>query len=87
MGIYAPDGRLGFNIVGIGHKHLRAIAEKLELIGHLEIDPSARCCGTQSGAIDFESFASSFSSFNSFLDVKMTAKTHPQKVFAVQKLN
>jgi hypothetical protein len=84
--ILQPKGRIGFNVVGIGHKDLRAIADKFELIGHLEINPSAQCCGTQGGAVSFESFASSFSDFNSFLDVKMTAKTHPNKVFSVQKL-
>ena len=82
----APGNRLGFDVVGIEHKHLRVIADKFELIGHLDINSLAQCCGSQTGAVDFESFASSFSDFNSFLDVKMTARTHPKKVFSVQKL-
>ena len=83
---YAPENRIGFNVVGLDQKHLRTIAEKFEPIGHLDINSSARRCGSQGGAVDFESFASSFSNFNSFLDVKMTAETHPNKVFPVQKL-
>jgi hypothetical protein len=84
--ILQPKGRLGFNVVGIGHKNLRAIADRFEVIGHLEINPSAQSCGSQGGAVDFESFSYPFDNFNDFLGAKMTAKTRPMKVFAVQKL-
>ena len=84
--VYAQTGRIGFNVVGIGHKHLLAIANRFERIGRFEISPAARCCGTQGGAVGFDGFASNFCDFNSFLDVKMTSKTHPKKVFPVQKL-
>lgn len=86
MGRIAPSSRLGFNVVGISHKDLRAFADKFELVGNLKINPSAQCCGTQRGAVNFESFADSFRSFNSFLDVKMTAKTHPNNVFPIRTL-
>ena len=84
--ILQPTIRLGFDVILIIHKDLRAIANKFDVIGHLEISPLAQCCGSQGGAVDFESFSSSFDNFNDFLGAKMTAKTRPTKVFAVQKL-
>lgn len=84
--ILQPTSRLGFDVIGIGHKDLRAIANKFDVIGHLEINPSAQCCGSQGGAVDFESFSYPFGNFNDFLGAKMTAKMRPMKVFAVQKL-
>ena len=84
--IIEPTSRIGFNVVGIIHKHLLAIADKFERIGHLEIKQEAQCCGAQSGAVDFESFASGFSDFNNIIGVKKTAKTHPRQVFSVQQL-
>ena len=84
--ILQPKNRLGFDVIGIGHKDLRAIANKFDVIGHLEINPSAQCCGSQGGAVDFESFSHTFDNFNDFPGAKMTAKTRPMKVFAVQKL-
>ena len=39
------------------------VANKFDVVGHLEINPSAQCYGSQGGAIDFESFSSSFDSF------------------------
>lgn len=89
-GIYEPPNfpeyKLGFNVVGVNHKDLRKFADRFELIGHLEIALTAQCCGTQGGAISFESFTSNFRDFNSFFDVKMTTKTHPRSVFPVSKL-
>ncbi|SFQ56504.1 hypothetical protein [Hymenobacter arizonensis] len=84
--IIEPKSRLGFNVVGITHKDLLPIADKFEHIGHFEIKPSAQCCGTQTGAVDFESFASTFSNFNNIIDIKKTAKTHPKQVFSVIQL-
>ena len=84
--ILQPKSRLGFDVIGIGHKDLRAIANKFDVIGHLEINTSAQYCGSQGGAVDFESFSYPFDNFNDFLGAKMTAKTRPMKVFAVQKL-
>jgi hypothetical protein len=81
-----PHRRIGFDVVGMDDKQLRSIAGHFEIIGHLEIAPAAQCCGSQTGATSFESFASSFGDFKSFLDEKMTARTHPNKVFSVQKL-
>ena len=81
-----PTSRVGFNVIGITHKDLLAIADKFERIGHLEIKQAAQCCGAQSGAVDFESFASAFGDFNNIIGAKKTAKTHPKKVFSVQQL-
>lgn len=81
-----PESRIGFNVIGIVHKDLLAIADRFERIGCLEIEQSARRCGMQAGAIDFESFASAFSDFNNIIGIKKTAKTHPKQVFSVQQL-
>ena len=81
-----PEPRLGFNVVSIGHKHLRGIANKFERIGQLETSEAAKCCGIQSSATSFDGSALSFRDFNNFLDVKKTAKTHPDKVFPVSIL-
>lgn len=81
-----PASRVGFNVIGITHKDLLAIADKFERIGHLEIKQAAQCCSAQSGAVDFESFASAFGDFNNIIGVKKTAKTHPKQVFSVQQL-
>lgn len=83
--IIEPANRVGFNVIGISHKDLLAIADKFERIGHLEINKAAQCCGAQSGAVAFERFASAFN-FNNIIGVKKTAKTHPKRVFSLQQL-
>jgi hypothetical protein len=84
--IIDPVGRIGFNVVGIAHKDLRAIATMFERIGRLEISQSAKCCGAQAGAVDFSGFASAFANFNNIIGVKKTAHTHPRQVFLAQQL-
>jgi hypothetical protein len=87
MGItIEPQGRIGFNVVGIAHKDLLAIAAEFEQIGSLEIKQSAKCCGAQAGAVDFASFASAFGDFNNIIGIKKTSKTHPKQIFSVQQL-
>ena len=81
-----PGGRIGFDVIGIAHKDLLAIAAMFERIGCLEIKQAAKCCGAQAGAVDFESFASAFANFNNIIGVKKTSKTHPKQVFFVQQL-
>ena len=81
-----PTNRIGFDVVGIAHKDLLAIADKFERVGHFEIKQSAQCCGTQSGAVDFDSLSSAFCDFNNIIGVKKTAKTHPKQVFSAQQL-
>ncbi|GAA4371566.1 hypothetical protein [Hymenobacter koreensis] len=92
-----PEYRLGFDVTGIGHKHLRAIADQFECIGHLKINPIAQCLGSQAGATNFENFTSFWSSDvdarNDFFDflpkkqaIAKTALTHPGNVFPIHKL-
>jgi hypothetical protein len=65
---------------------LLAIADKFERIGCFKINQSAKCCGMQAGAVDFESFASTFGDFTNIIGIKKSAKTHPRQVFSVQQL-
>ncbi|MCI1189309.1 hypothetical protein MON38_17940 [Hymenobacter sp. DH14] len=81
-----PASRVGFNVVGMAHKTLLAIADRFERIGHLEITQAAKRCGAQSGAVDFESFASAFVDFNNIIGIKKTVKTHSKQVFPVRQL-
>ena len=84
--VIEPTSRIGFDVVGIVHKDLLAVADKFERIGRLKINQAAQCCGAQAGAVDFESFALAFDNFNNIIGVKKTANTHPKQVFFVQQL-
>jgi hypothetical protein len=81
-----PEHRIGFDMVDVEHRHLRAFAGSFELIGRLELGPAAQQCGHQYGALTFAEFAHWFRDFNNIIDIKKTARTHPRQVFPVQKL-
>ncbi len=88
-GQYLPlnhTGRIGFEVIEIGHKHLRAIASLFERIGTIPINPETRCISSMGGSVDFKSFASWFDDFYSFLGAKKTRVTHPKLIFAIQQL-
>ena len=78
--------RIGFNVVGIGHKHLQTSVASFERIGTVKINEAMIGLGTQAGAISFGSFMGNFQHFNHFSDSKKTAASHLGKTFPVSRI-